>query len=158
MLSASARFLLNRMNGVAQKAALGELLASAQGCLVVDYDVAVDGGSVGAKVLKTTGSLGEQINAVLPDKAIIEKVVIDIITAFTSTGNNGTLALHAQSAGDLLAAVDADTLSGRVAGIPDDAVANMIKLTAERNITATVATNALLTGKARIFIRYSLSA
>lgn len=147
MISSEQKYLLNKMNSVASKTQLGTLLDATMSVKKVTYDVAVDGGAVGAHTLAV-------LEEKLPNGAILMNVIVDIVTAFTSTGGTGTLALHAQSAGDLLAAVDADTLSGRVQGIPNNAVANMIKLTADRNIVATVAVAALLTGKADIYAIY----
>jgi hypothetical protein len=157
MITETEKFYLNHMNNTAGRVELGSLLAKTKNVLAVVYDVAVDGGATGTHALNVVGHLDSLVPAVLPSKAIIMNVVIDIVTAFTSTGNNGTLALTAQSSGDLLAAVDADTLSNQVQGIPAGAVGNMIKLTADRTIIAAVATNALLTGKAVIFIEYVLS-
>jgi len=113
-----------------------------------DYDFAVHGGVVGDILLGVT----------IPNKAVILAGFGDIVTAFTSTAGTGTIALKLQSAGDLLAAVDADTLSGRVILIPDFAtVGDSIKLTAARELTITVATNAILSGKAVFFVMYVIS-
>ena len=146
MITSEEKFLLNRMNSVANKTQLGELVDRGLNCLKVTYDVAVDGGAVGAHTLELARKL--------PSGAIIKDSFVDIVTAFASAGGNGTLALHAQSAGDLLAAVDADTLANQVQCIPNGAVANMIKLTAERNVVATVAVEALTQGKADIYVLY----
>lgn len=129
-----------------------------RGCLAAVWDFAVQGGAVGS--LSLLDDLGNP--AILPDKAIICQVYIDIITAMTSTGGTGTIALTANSSGDLLAAVDADTLplsaSHPQAGVPVGTAATMVKLTAARTIVMEIATNALLTGKIRVFIDFVLSA
>ncbi len=152
----SQKYILNRMNSAASKTQLGTLLRNRKGTLKCIYDLSDtvrQGGAVGDHNL-----LDEDGNAVvLPAGAIITQVYIDIITAFTSTGNNGTIALNAESAGDLLAAVDADTLSGVSAGVPVGTAATMVKTTAERTLVCTVATNAILTGKAHVFVDYVLS-
>ncbi len=111
------------------------------------YEPTVDGGAVGDHGLGVT----------IPDNAIIMRGICDIVTAFTSTSNDGTMALKVQSAGDLLAAVDADTLSGIKELIPVGTAATMIKLTANRELTVTVAVHELLTGKAVFFVEYVLS-
>ena len=144
MITSDEKFLLNRMNSVSNKVQLGTLVDRCKNVVKATYDVASSGGTVGDKLLGVK----------IPSGAIVTRVFYKILTAFTSTGNNGTLALKLQSAGDLLAAVDADTLAGIGSGIPDNAVANMLSLTAEREVTATVATNALLTGKVDIFVEY----
>lgn len=119
---------------------------SQQGCLVGIYDVAVDGGAV--------GTITPKEGFTIPDNAIITKAYFEIITAFASAGGAGTIALQLQSAGDLLAAVDADTLSGIVAGVPVGSAATMIKLTAQRSLAVVVAVEALTAGKARIFAEW----
>ncbi len=102
--------------------------------------------------------LNEDGNAVvLPAGAIIKQGWIDIITAFTSTSNDGTIALNANSAGDLLVAVDADTLSGVSTLVPIGTAGTMVKTTADRTIQYTVATHAILTGKAHVFLEFVLS-
>jgi hypothetical protein len=116
----------------------------------------------------------------IPNKAIITRVLVDVVTTFTSTDDSGTIALHAQGAGDIAAAIaisDATNvwdagIHGSKIGFPnfgadaahDSAVevaalfgASMLKTTAIREITATVAVQALLTGKANIFVEYLIS-
>lgn len=146
----------------AQKTALGNhtpvedlaiCLNQKRGVLKCKYDFAVDGGAVGTILLNDENGNP----AILPDKAIITQVYLDILTAFVSTGNNGTIALKANSSGDLLAAVDADTLSGVSAGVPVGTAATMVKLTAERQISLVVATNAMTAGKANFFVEFVLS-
>lgn len=148
----AAKDLLNKMNSTAAKVRLGEVLDCQVGVVKAKYDFAVQGGDVGTKNLLDPVDMLSTV--VLPDNAIITKAYIDILTAIVSTGNNGTLALTAQSAGDLLAAVDGDTLSGIAACVPDGAVANMIKLTAERTLTMTIATNAFTAGKFVLVVEY----
>lgn len=129
---------------------LGDYLHKTKNLLKVQYDFAVQGGAVGSILLNDDAGNA----AILPDNTIIVGGFIDIITAMSSTGGNGTIALTANSAGDLKAAVDADTLSGIVAIIPVGTAATHIKLTAQRQITATIATNALLGGKFSLFLEY----
>lgn len=118
----------------------------------------------------------------IPDNAVITKVWVDVITTFTSaSADSGTIAIHAQAADDIVAAIaisdgtnvwDAG-LHGSKIGYPalgadaahDTAIevaaleaASWLKLTAEREITATVAVAALTAGKAIIFVEYVLSA
>jgi hypothetical protein len=117
----------------------------------------------------------------LPTKAIITKVWIDVVTTFTSAGADaGTIAIHVQAADDVVAAVAISAagdvwdagIHGSKIGYPnfgadaahDSAVevaalfaASMLKLTAAREITATVAEQALTAGKANIYVEYVLS-
>lgn len=157
-ITANEKFRLARAHNIPGDVDLGEVLDNAKNELWVDYDVAVDGGAVSTIALNKVGKHDASVPAKLPDNAIVKNVVIDIITAFTSAGGTGTIAVSSEGAGDLLAAVDADTLSGQVQGIPNDAVANMVKLTAERTVSVVVGTEALTAGKCRIFIEYLVSA
>lgn len=117
------------------------------------YDFATLGGAVGDLLMKDeNGTI-----VVLPSKAIITQVYVDIITACVSTSNDGTIALKANSANDLLSAVDADTLSGVSAGVPTGSAATMVKLTAARNITLSIAVHALTAGKFNVFVEFVLS-
>ncbi len=112
---------------------------------VAQYSFATHGGAVSPITLGVT----------LPDKAVILRSWIEVLTAFTSTGNNGTIAFHAQAANDILSAVDADTLiTGFNDGVSTGVAANMKKCTAARLITATIGTNALLSGKANVYVEY----
>lgn len=115
------------------------------------YDFSVSGGAIGNYNLLPEDQL-------IPNKAIITQVYIDIITGMTSSGGTGTVRLTLNSAGDLLAAVDADTISGIVAGIPVGTAATMVKATADRNIVLAIATAALTAGKIAVFVEYVISA
>ena len=156
-LTAQDKFRLSRAHNIPSDTDLGDLVDRAKNELWVDYDVAVDGGLVSTIALNKVGKLDDVVPATLPDNAVVKNVVIDIVTAFVSAGGNGTIAVSSEGAADLLAAVDADTLSAQVQGIPNDAVANMVKLSAERTVSVVVGTEALTAGKCRIFIEYLLS-
>lgn len=118
----------------------------------------------------------------IPSKAVVTKVWYDVITTVTTaSADAGTIALHLQAADDVVAAIavsDATNvwdagIRGTKIGWPnlgadtahDTAVevaalfaATMLKMTAEREITATVAVAALTAGKINIFVEYVLSA
>ena len=111
------------------------------------YDFGVSGGKIGSYTLTSN---------VIPQGAHVTDVIVDIATGITSTGGTGTVALTLQTAGDLLAAVDADTISGLVQGIPTSGTASTyIKTTADRNIVLNIATANLLTGKFTVYAKYS---
>jgi hypothetical protein len=116
----------------------------------------------------------------IPTKAVITRVWIDVVTTFTSAGADaGTIAIHLQTANDVVAAIaisDASNvwdagIHGSKIGFPalaDTATetalvvaalfaGSVLKTTAEREITATVAVQALTAGKANIFIEYFIS-
>lgn len=157
MITRSQKDLLNKMNSMASKVQMGTLLRNRKGTLKGIFDFAARGGAIG-----TYNLLDEDGNVVaLPAGAIITQVYFDIVTAFTSTGGTGTIALTANTSGDLLAAVDADTLplsAGHPgAGIPVGTAATMVKTTADRNLSLAVATAALTAGKIHVFVDYVLS-
>lgn len=150
---ADAKDLLNKMNSTAQKVRLGELVKAQKGSVIAIYDFAVLGGAVGAKNLLDENG----VTVELPDNAVITNVLIDIITPIVSTGNNGTVALGANTANDLLLAVDGDTLSGVAAGIPVGTAATAVKLTAARTLTMTIGTNAFTAGKFAVLVDFAQS-
>lgn len=129
-----------------------------RGVVKAVYDFAVQGGAVGSLSLKDEN--GDLI--ILPAGAIITQVYVHIITAFVSTSNDGTIALTSNSTGDLLAAVDADTLplsaNHPSSGVPIGTAATMVILTAQRQIVLEIATHAMTAGKAAFFIEFVLSA
>ncbi len=117
------------------------------------YDFSVDGGAVGSINLKDEfGNL-----LVMPIGAIITNVTLDVITPCT-TSASGTLAIDSQSAGDLLTATAAASVTGKLAGTPVGTAATWVKIaTSAKQLKATIATGALTAGKAYIFIEYLLS-
>lgn len=151
MLSRALQYVLNnRMNNAAFQSQLGTELHKTLKCVKARYDFSVHGGAVGT--INLDDENGKDV--VIPSGAIIWSGVIDILTGMTSAGGTGTIALTSNSAGDLKAAVDADTLSGRVAIIPVGSAATCIKLTADRTITASIATEALTAGKFDVYLFY----
>lgn len=149
-----------------------------------------EGGNVRELVVATfdpSANTGERtvaahgLGVYIPDNAIITKVWIDVVTTFTSaSADAGTIAIHAQSADDIVAAIAISDSSnvwdagihGSKLGFPnlgadaahDSALevaalfaGTFLKMTAEREITATVAVAALTAGKANIFVEYVIS-
>lgn len=97
------------------------------------------------------------LGVTIPDNAVILNGYIEILTGFASAGADaGTIALSVQSANDLVTATAIssgtfwDAVRGKVV-VPDAlnaaGVATSIKTTAAREITATVAEQALTGGK-----------
>jgi hypothetical protein len=117
----------------------------------------------------------------IPDNAVITKAWVDVVTTFTSAGADaGTIALKAQAADDIVAAVAISAagdvwdagIHGSKIGFPnfgadaahDSAVevaalfaATYLKTTAIRELTATVAEQALTAGKLNLFMEYVLT-
>ncbi len=116
----------------------------------------------------------------IPDNAVITRAWVDVVTTFTSAGADaGTIALHLQSANDIVAAIaisDASNvwdagIHGSKIGFPALAdtgtetallvaalfSASMLKTTAIREITATVGGQALTAGKLNVYLEYVIS-
>jgi hypothetical protein len=136
------------------------------------FDTAgLDSAGVSNKTIAAHG-----LGVYLPIGAIITLAYYQVKTTFTSATNAATIALSAQSAGDLkvgIAISDASNVwnaanGGLLPGNPAEGTvagdtgilaaarmaATFIGLTAEREITATVAVEALTAGKAVLFIEY----
>jgi predicted RecA/RadA family phage recombinase len=101
------------------------------------------------------------LGVTIPDNAIICGGFVEVLTTFTSATDAGTIAIHVQSANDIVSALAISNGSniwdaGLHPIIPkaNTPESNGIKLTAGRLITATVAVEALTAGKATIFIFY----
>ena len=133
----------------------------------------------GDTTMRTAAAHG--LGVYLPDNAIIIRAWYDVVTTFTSAGSDaGTIALHAQGANDLVSAIaisDASNVydAGAHGCLPlapnlgNDAAhdsqlevialfaALQIKLTAERQLTATVAGQVLTAGKLVLYVEYVLS-
>ena len=117
------------------------------------YDYAVHGGAVGAIGLRVR----------VPKEAVIANVFADVITAPTSVDSTATIAVHAEAANDLFTAAAVSgapwSTTGRKQGIPDWAtVADYKKTTVEREITLTIAVQALTAGKVDFYITYGCNA
>ncbi len=115
------------------------------------------------------------VGAYIPNNAVITNAVIDVITTFTSAADTATIAVKVQAADDIVAAIaindgtnvwDAGlhgTLMGNWAldGNSLTAVAMaagrtgaMLKTTAMREVTFTVAVQALTAGKLNLYLEY----
>lgn len=122
---------------------------------------------------------GHGLGVYIPTKAVVTNVWVDVVTTFTSATDAATIALKVQSANDLVTAIaisDASNvwdagLHGSKCGsfaLDGNALtalamaaaqsASQIKLTAERELTATVAVEVLTAGKAVVFAEYFVSA
>lgn len=152
MLTSDKRLVLNQVP-VAASQRLGEELHKTVNVVKALYSFAIQGGAVGSVNLvdSVTG-----LAVKLPSGAIITKSWIDVLTTPTS-GGSATIALTANSAGDILAALAMDSLTGIYAGVSTGVAANMKKMTAERTLLATIAVAALTAGKFNVFVEYVLS-
>jgi len=94
----------------------------------------------------------------LPAKALIKKAWYYVEEQFVD-GGAGTLAIHCEDAGNILAAADAtaDLVGASVDGAPDGAGANMVAgIAAECTITATIATAEQTAGILTLYVEYML--
>ncbi len=108
------------------------------------YDFATDGGTVGAHALDVT----------LPENTIVWDGLCEVVDNFTS-GGACTIALHVEGANDLVTATtiaSAGTI-GFHDIIPVGTAATALRTTAEREITLTIATNAVTNGTIYGFLR-----
>ena len=142
---------------------------------VATFDTAVnDSAGVSNKTIAAHG-----LGVYLPDNAIVVSAWFDVVTTFTTAGSDaGTIALKVQGANDLSStlAVDDDRDmfdAGMHACLPDAIAldgnsmtaiemaaakaATWIKLTDERELIATVATQALTAGKLVLYVSYIVS-
>lgn len=149
MLSSTAKTELGNKTPIEN---LAKELHKTKNVLKAVYDFSVSGGAVG-----DIGLLDDDGNpAKIPANAIVTRVLIDVLTAPTS-GGSATVAGKLVNAADLLAATAIASITGFVAGKPDEAVANLVKPTSETQVKITVAVAALTAGKFNMFLEYNLS-
>jgi hypothetical protein len=113
------------------------------------YDFAVDGGAISAIGLGVT----------LPDNSIVYGGFVDKITTCTSATDAGTMAIHANAANDIVTATAISSgttwdAPGRLALTEVMTAATTLKLTAAREITATIAVEAFTAGKFMVVLYY----
>ncbi len=105
------------------------------------------------------------LGVTIPDKSILLGGFYQVNTTFADgASDNATIALHANSAGDLVAAIAiSDVSTPWTAGLHVivpviDDLTKAIVLTAARELTATVAVHALTAGKLTLFVYYVVGA
>ncbi|MBI5056996.1 MAG: hypothetical protein HZB61_10320 [Nitrospirae bacterium] len=105
------------------------------------------------------------LGVILPDNAIVDRSWYEVLTTFTSATDAATIALgiDTQSEAGIKAAVAISNGAnpydaGLVEGIQTGAIANALaKCTADRELCATVAVEALTAGKLRLYAEYIVS-
>lgn len=108
---------------------------------IATYDFSVNGGAI------STISLGVTI----PSNAVVTSITTEVVTAPTSGGSTGTIKLVLPTDGDLTATLTAD---GTAAHLNTFSSTVPKKTTANRLLSATIATSALTAGKLRYMVRY----
>jgi hypothetical protein len=111
-----------------------------------DYSFAVDGGDEGAITLRSN-------DGPLPSGAYVVGGLVDVVTACESA--TGTIALHVQSANDIVSAAgEASWTAGHKDIVPDGTGTTAIELTAARSPTLTIATAAFTAGVLKLVLFY----
>lgn len=117
------------------------------------YDFAVDGGAISAIGLGIT----------LPDNAVICGGFIDVATTCISATDAGTMAISVLSANDIVSAIAISDVSnpwdaGLQAIVPkaNTPESTGIKLTAAKEVTATIAVEAFTAGKFTVNLFYTV--
>lgn len=118
-------------------------------CVAGQFDFAKLGGAVG------TYALGVKI----PAGAVIVNAFATVLTAGDSADDTATIAVHVESANDIFTAAAVSgapwSTTGQKQGIPDYAtVADYKTTTAERDITVSIAVQALTAGKFNVYVFY----
>jgi hypothetical protein len=93
----------------------------------------------------------------IPDKAIVTKAWVRVITQPTSTLSNSTLSIDLNAANDVVNGIvitNAQWTTGIKATIMAGAAANMLVMTAKREIKYTVGLEAILGGVFDVYVEY----
>lgn len=107
---------------------------------------------------KAVGAYG--LGLTIPKNSYVRKAFYKVITTFTDgVDDSATIALSVAGANDLTSAVSIATgttwdASGLVACIPTDALSNEIAITADSEVTATVAVLPLTAGKLVLWVEW----
>lgn len=155
-ITADNEYILNHAGSAQFKSQLGTLMNQTSNLLIGKYSFAVQGGSTANSVYLLTNLNVPNSYALLPNKAIIKNVWIDVLTTVASSGS-ATVSVGAVSAIDLLAATAKGTIpvaGGRLQGIPAGTTTTFIKLSAAKKVLANVGTAALTAGKFNVYIEY----
>ena len=156
-ITADQEYILNKyMRSAGEKVQLGTLVQRTSNLIVAKYSYAVQGGTSTSDISLLTDLTNKKSYAVIPNKAIIKRAWVDVLTQPTS-GGSATVALKAQSSGDILAATaKASLTTGEIDGVPDGTATHMVKLTADSTVKATVGVATLTAGKFNVYIEYVL--
>ncbi len=118
------------------------------------YDFATHGGAISAI------SLGVQ----LPAKAVVVGGFVEVLTTLTSATDAATVALSVEGANDIVSAIAISNGgnpwdAGNHAIVPkaNTPESTSVKTTAARNITATIAIEAVTAGKFNVWLYYVMS-
>lgn len=153
--TAAMEFDVNRNLGpVGYKYSLGKVIRQGHNTAVGVFDVTQQGYGVAA----TSTSYDTGIH--LPTKAIIRRVLFDVVTAPVLTLGSVQIGFTSNAALDLKALTALGTWTGELDGIPQGTTSNNVKLTAARTVYAVISSSSvgtLTAGKIKVFVDYVVS-
>ena len=152
----SGAYKLNRSSKLFRDLGVGTQLSGGQ-WLKGQWSYAVSGGAANANLALLDH---EGVAVKLPDNAIIQDCLIDVVTAPTSATSSGKIALSSNAVGDLKASAVAHTTflaDTRVACIPVGTAATAIKMSSEATLRLLVGSEALTAGKINVWVNYVVS-
>lgn len=118
-----------------------------------EFDFAVDGGAISTITLRSPKNVSTGND--IPVGSVIESGYVQVDTAFTS-GGAATVAVTAESAGDIVAAAAVSGAPWSTTGvksiIPAGTGATAVVTTARRFLTVTIAAATLTAGKGRVVV------
>lgn len=145
-LTAQARAELNRFSSIFRKNSIGNNIHRAPEVVQADYSFATLGGAVSTITLSSVVQ-----DVVIPADSIVTRVFVEEVTNVTSGGaatvtlSAGATALTGAIAIASFAGITAPALAGSVAGI---------KISANSDLTVTIATAALTAGVLRFHVEF----
>lgn len=152
---AAFEYSFNRFaGGLGYKYSLGKVIRQGHNTAVGVFDVTQQGYGVAA----TSTSYDTGIH--LPNKAIIRRVLFDVVTAPVLTLGSVQIGFTSNAALDLKALTALGTWTGELDGIPQGTTSNNVKLTAARTVYAVISSSSvgtLTAGKIKVFVDYVVS-
>lgn len=149
------KYKLNQMGEVPNQVQLGTIIDEggqqglsksgnqAQTTAIGLWDFAVNGG-------QSVQQHWMQVS--IPKGAVITRTFFDVIQGLTGTG--ASIQVTAQTPGDLLASKAITSATNQFAGVSDNTVGNMKKMTAIRSVMLDIGSTALTGGSLKIYIDY----
>ena len=152
-IDANGGYELNRSSRLFNKLGVGSQLA-AGGWLKAQWSYSVQGGTANTYItlLDNDGRAAK-----LPDNAIVDDCIIDVVTPPTSATSSGKIGFGSNAIDDLKASAVAHTTytSGSlVACIPTGNVSTAIKMASEATLKMSIGSEALTAGKINVFVSY----
>lgn len=152
-VDASGAYQLNRSSGLFNRLGVGSQLG-AGGWLKGQWSYAVQGGGSSGDItlLDNDGRAAK-----LPDNAIIDDCIIEVVTTPASATLSGRLGFSSNAVGDLKALAVAHTTyvaDTRVACLPTGNITTAIKMGSEATLRMQMGSEAFTAGKINIWVSY----